>query len=193
MLPRSAIHCRAEKRDGTTMNQLLTMMHRVAEAIEAGDTRRVRHELGRTLPRGTAPFRPPLTTAPETMHPYEAPSLQTQVSVMARDGWSCRFCHTPLAPSALLWALHDASPRQVHYNYRARPATGRWRTVRQRRSCTRWWSITPQRVHGCSPRGSSTTAMSSSCSWMAGAVDVGRFRGSARGQARASWRPVLAG
>jgi hypothetical protein len=25
----------------------------------------------------------------------------------------------------------------------ARPATGRWRTVCQRRSCTRWWSITP--------------------------------------------------
>lgn len=91
----------------------------MADAIELGDDRRVHVLLAKELPSPGTPIRRPEGT-PQTPNGYRGPPASATLAVMTRDGWSCRYCHVALAPSALIWALHEAAPHLVQYNFNGR-------------------------------------------------------------------------
>lgn len=101
------------------MHPILDIIVDAADAVEAGDARRVRQVVNRRVPRSKSALHKPAGSTPAPGS-YGSPDPTTTLAVAHRDGWACRYCGTPLIPSALAWALHDAAPHLVHYNYNGR-------------------------------------------------------------------------
>lgn len=101
------------------MHNILAIIADAADAIENDDPRRVRQVLNQRVPRPKSPLSQ-RTGSPRASRVNKRVAAATTLAVAQRDGWACRYCGTSLIPSAIAWALHDAAPQLVHYNYNGR-------------------------------------------------------------------------